>query len=125
MVAREERVVNMMETQTSSSRLDHQDIEVAWLPSMPLINKRRAPAIAGIGILYSEESDQVFDVFETTDLASSLRISSRAQSMALANDPNCRICWIECTDSESDSRLELLDVLAQKVDPGKKVVALR
>jgi hypothetical protein len=112
-----------METQTLSSNINYQDVEVAWLPSMPLINKRRVPSIAGIGILYSEEFDQVFDVFETANLASSLRNSSRRQSMALANDPNCRICWIEFTDS--DLRLELLDLLTQKIDPGKKVVALR
>lgn len=45
---------------------------MAWLPSMPLIHKWRAPVIAGIGILYSEESDQVVDAFETANLASTL-----------------------------------------------------
>lgn len=76
------------------------DIEVAWLPSMPLINKRRAPSIAGVGILYSEDSDEIFDVFETSNLVQTLSTSTRRQSRALAQDPNCRICWLEATDKK-------------------------
>ena len=112
-----------MESQQLSSYINDQDIEVAWLPSMPLINKCRAPSIEGIGILYSEDSERVFDAFETDNLARTLRNTSRKQSVALANDPNCRVCWIEMPDT--DSRLSILKKLGKRIDSSGKVVAFR
>ncbi len=112
-----------MESQALNSYINYQDIEVAWLPSMPLINKRRAPAIAGIGILYSEESDQVFDAFETANLASTLRSSSRQQSVALSNDPNCRICWLEI--QEGGLRKQALHTLVKKMRQETRVIPFR
>ena len=112
-----------MESQQLSSYINDQDIELAWLPSMPLINKRRAPSIAGVGILYSEDSERVFDAFETDNLARTLRITSRRQSVALANDPDCRVCWIEMPDT--DSRLNILKKLGKRIDSSGKVVPIR
>ncbi len=96
-----------------AQQTDSSDIEVAWLPSMPLIYKRKAPSIAGVGVLYSEEADQIIDVFETTNLAQSLGTSMRRQSRALARDPNCRICWLE--ESDSSTRELLYKKLLQRV----------
>ena len=69
---------------------------------MPLINKRAAPAIAGVGVLYSEEMDVIFHAFTTDNLLEYLHSFSWWQSIALAKDPNCRICWKE-TSSVSDA----------------------
>lgn len=80
-------------------------LEVRWLPSMPLLNKRSTPSVAGIGILYSEELDQIFHVFETEDLNQSINSCCRQQASALAQDPSCRICWYESTDSDERKRL--------------------
>ncbi len=112
-----------MGTQPVSLYVNNQDIEVAWLPSMPLIHKRRAPSIAGVGILYSEDSERVFDAFETDNLANTLKNSTRKQSVALANDPNCRVCWIEMPDT--DCRLDVLRELSQRIDGSSNLLRIR
>lgn len=86
--------------------------EVRWLPSMPLLNKRHAPPAAGVGILYSEEFDQIFHVFETDNLHRSINSCSRQQTTALALDPNCRLSWYETADAQE--RNQLLTLLSSR-----------
>lgn len=86
--------------------------DVRWLPSMPLLNKRNAPPVAGIGILYSEEQDRVFHIFETANLHSSINSCTRRQTSALARDPNCRLSWYET--NEECERIRIIDLLGRK-----------
>jgi len=90
-------------------------LEVRWLPSMPLLNKRNTPPVAGIGILYSEELDQIFHVFETGNLNQSINSCCRQQASALAQDPSCRISWYESTDVTEINQL-LLTLRAVSVE---------
>lgn len=90
-----------------------ESIEVRWLPSMPLLNKRHTPAVRGVGILYSEDLDQIFHVFETENLCHSINNCSRQQAVALARDPNCRICWYEV--ETGGQRNQLLQKLRSKM----------
>lgn len=84
------------------------DLKVAWWPSMPLVNKREAPEVVGIGVLYSEELDLIFHAFDTDNLLESLHGFSRIQTIALAQDQNCRVCWKETTNYP-----ETMSLLAQ------------
>lgn len=88
---------------------------------MPLINKRAAPAIAGVGVLYSEEMDVIFHAFMTDNLLESLHSFSRWQSVALAEDPDCRICWQETsTVSEAEILHQQIDQLINSNNPARK-----
>lgn len=70
-------------------------IEVSWLPSLPLTKKHKAPPVGGIGILYSEELEQILQVFETDNLKEGVKGFSRDQAAAFNIDPNCRLYWLE------------------------------
>lgn len=85
-------------------------VEVCWLPSLPLTKKQKAPPVCGIGILYSEELDQILQVFETDNLKESVKGFSRDQAAAFNIDPNCRLHWLEISNPKcrAQSRVELL-----------------
>ena len=87
------------------------DIKVYLLPSLPLTKKNRAPAISGLGILYSEELDQVLQVFETSNLKEAVSKFSREQAAAFNIDPNCRLHWMETVNAAQRSTAchQLLD----------------
>lgn len=95
-------------------------LQVRWLPSMPLLNKRNTPPVAGIGMLYSEESDRILHVFETDNLQRSINSCSRHQATALGQDPNCRISWYEM--APGTARKQLFNDLLTKVATNLTVV---
>ncbi len=87
-----------------------EQIEVCWLPSLPLTKKHKAPPIGGLGILYSEELEKVLHVFETDNLQEGIHKSSRDQAAALNVDPGCRLHWLEISNPvrRAYTRLKLL-----------------
>jgi hypothetical protein len=97
-----------------------EQFQVRWLPSMPLLNKRNTPPVAGIGILYSEESDRILYVFETDNLRQSINSCSRHQATALGQDPNCRISWYEMAPGRD--RKQLFNALLTKTGSNLTVV---
>lgn len=68
---------------------------VEWLPSVPLINKHKAPAISCICIFYSERMERVLFVQETNNLTQLLSNSGRQQALALNLDADCRVYWLQ------------------------------
>jgi len=85
-------------------------VQVCWLPSLPLTQKQKAPPICGLGILYSEDLDQILQVFETDNLKQGVKGFSRDQAAALNIDPNCRVYWMEINNSQirAQTKLELV-----------------
>jgi len=85
-------------------------VQVCWLPSLPLTQKQKAPPICGLGILYSEDLEQILQVFETDNLKQGVKGFSRDQAAALNIDPNCRVYWMEINNSQirAQTKLELL-----------------
>lgn len=85
-------------------------IDVYLLPSLPLTNKHKAPAISGIGIIYSEELDRVLQVFQTDNLREEIKGFSRDQAAALNVDPGCRLHWLELSNpvNRAEAMLRLL-----------------
>jgi hypothetical protein len=82
--------------------------------SLPITLKRLAPAIRGIGFLYSEESLLVFHVFETTNLQRSIKNEVRDKiAFSLAHDMNARIGWIECPEVTRVHKLRQLRSMVQ------------
>lgn len=80
-------------------------IEVCWLPSLPLTQKHKAPPVEGLGILYSEELDEVLQVFETGNLQRDIKKFSMTQTTALNIDPDCRLHWLEISNAGDRERI--------------------
>ncbi len=80
--------------------IEDENIEVCWLPSLPLTHKHKAPPIKGLGILYSEELEEVLQVFETSNLCEDIKKFSYGQAIALNIDPACRLHWLEISNPE-------------------------
>jgi len=86
------------------------DIKVYLLPSLPLTKKNRAPAISGLGILYSEELDQVLQVFETSNLKEAVSKFSREQAgWKQSMQHNAQQRAINCSTRHRNSKPELLN----------------
>lgn len=92
------------------NKTESEPLNVSWLPSLPLTKKHNAPPISGLGILYSEELEQVLHVFETDNLKEGINRISRNQAAALNIDPGCRLHWLEIANParRALSRLKLL-----------------
>ncbi len=75
-------------------------------PSLPLTKKWRAPALACVAMFYSEDTEQVYHVFDTADLHHSLATKSRFQSAALRQDSSVRVAWFSCEKTADRERLK-------------------
>ena len=65
-------------------------------PSLPLTKKGRVPNIDGVAFFYSEDTEEFYHVFETSNLKHSLSTKSHYQTAALRKDPMVRVAWIPC-----------------------------
>lgn len=74
-------------------------------PSLPLTKKWRAPHIGCVAYFFSEDTEQVYHVFDTEDLHHSLSTKSRFQSAALRQDPSVRVAWIAREDDAERNKL--------------------
>jgi hypothetical protein len=67
-----------------------ENMRLETLPSLALIN---LPQVPGIGIIYSEISGVVIDLFEASNLRGEMTASR--QQNAFNVDPECRLAWME------------------------------
>lgn len=79
----------------NSNRVPDRQFVLEWLPSLPLIQKHKAPAIAGVAAFYSERLEMLLYVQETDNLIQLLNTSGRQQARALNLDADCRVFWLE------------------------------
>jgi nitrate reductase alpha subunit len=75
-------------------------------PSLPVTKKWRAPPISCVAFFYSEDTEQVYHVFDTDNLHHSLATKSRYQSAALRQDATVRVGWIPCDNVDDREKLK-------------------
>jgi len=82
-----------------------QKLDPLCQPSLPLTKKGRVPDLACVALFYSEDSEEIYHVFETHSLKHSLSTKSRYQTAALRKDPSVRVAWIPCEDTAEREKL--------------------
>ncbi len=81
------------------------DINLEWLPSVPITKKRRVPPVVGIAIFYSEQREELLAVYQTNNLRDLMGNTSREQARALNFDADCRVVWMEMPEGPERSCL--------------------